>query len=94
MVFFTVKITGSRFISHLASVRTDVAFNRSWSWSNIVQYNNTDERVVLNSRLRYMPEAGKEVLLVLNHGSLLDEYDRFQSEFQEIVLKLSYTFRF
>jgi len=82
-----------RFKSRLASLRTDVAFDSRWSWSNIVQYNNSDDRIAFNSRLKYMPDAGKQVLLILNHGAMRED-DRFRSESSELNLKLSYTFRY
>lgn len=85
--------TGS-FTLHLASLRTDIAFNPRWSWINLVQYNNADEAIGINSRLRYVPEAGREMILVLNHNSDVDPHNRFASVASELNLKLHYTFRY
>ena len=89
-----VDLPSGSFTSHLASLRSDVAFNSKWSWSNIVQYDNTSEAFGINSRLRYLPEAGKEVVLVLNHGGSVDPDNRFSSDYSGLNLKLSYTFRY
>ena len=89
-----VDLPSGSFTAHLASLRTDVAFNSRWSWSNLVQYDNTAERIGVNSRLRYIPEAGKEMILVLNHGADVDIDNRPHSTHNELNLKISYTFRY
>lgn len=89
-----VDLPSGSFTSHLASLRTDVAFNARWSWSNLVQYNNTADFLGVNSRLRYVPEAGREMILVLNHGVDVDPLNRLQSTTNELNLKVSYTFRY
>jgi hypothetical protein len=85
--------TGS-FTSRLASLRTDIAFNSRWSWSNLLQYDNTAEVAGMNSRLRYLPEAGKEIVLVLNHGVTINPDNSFTSTESDLNLKISYTFRY
>lgn len=89
-----VDLPSGSFTSHLASLRTDVAFNSKWSWSNFAQYDNTSDAFGVNSRLRYVPEAGQEVMLVLNHGGLVDATNNFSSTQSDINLKFSYTFRY
>ncbi len=89
-----VDLPSGSFTSHLASLRTDIAFNSRWSWSSLVQYDNTDDVFGINSRLRYMPEAGQEMVLVLNHGGDVDPENRFHSTYSDINLKVSYTFRY
>jgi hypothetical protein len=44
------------------------------------------------SRLRYEPVAGREMLLVLNHGSGIENDNSLFSTNREIVLKVSHTF--
>jgi len=85
--------TGS-FTSHLASLRSDIAFNSRWSWSNLLQYDNTAEIVGINSRLRYIPEAGREMIFVLNHGSSVSPDNHLSSTQNDLNLKFSYTFRY
>lgn len=89
-----VDLPSGSFSLHLASLRTDLAFNSQWSWVNLVQYNNADEAVGINSRLRYIPEAGREMVLVVNHNSAVDPDNRFTSVASELNLKLAYTFRY
>ncbi|MBT8099307.1 MAG: carbohydrate binding family 9 domain-containing protein, partial [Gammaproteobacteria bacterium] len=89
-----VDLPSGSFTSHLASLRTDIAFNSRWSWINLVQYNNTADVIGVNSRLRYLPEAGKEMVLVLNHRADVDLSNRFSSNESELNLKISYTFRY
>ncbi|MDH3276115.1 MAG: carbohydrate binding family 9 domain-containing protein [Gammaproteobacteria bacterium] len=90
----TVELPNGRFTSHLGRLRTDIAFNARWSWSNLIQYDNVAEVVGVSSRLRYEPVAGREMLLVLNHGSSIENDNNLFSTNQEIVLKASYTFRY
>jgi len=89
-----VEMPSGDFTSHLASLRSDIAFNSRWSWSNLLQYDNTAEAVGINSRLRYIPEAGKEMVFVFNHGASIDSSNRLTSTASELNLKLSYTFRY
>ncbi len=89
-----VVLPSGSFRSHLGSLRTDVAFNSRWSWSSFLQYDNTAEALGINSRLRFMPEAGKEFVFVLNHGLSVDEQNRLSTTRNDINLKLSYTFRY
>ena len=89
-----VDLPSGSFTSHLASLRSDLAFDSRWSWSNLVQYDNAAELLGVNSRLRYIPEAGREVVLVLNHGASLDPGNRLSSTQSDLSLKLSYTFRY
>lgn len=89
-----VQLPSGDFALHLASLRTDIAFNSKWSWINLVQYNNGADVIGVNSRLRYLPEAGREMVLVLNHRADVDLENRFSSTISELNLKLSYTFRY
>ena len=89
-----VEMPDGNFTSHLASLRSDIAFNSRWSWSNLVQYDNTAEAFGVNSRLRYMPEAGKEMVLVFNHAASVGPSNQLSSLQNELNLKLSYTFRY
>jgi hypothetical protein len=89
-----VDLPSGSFTSHLASLRTDIAFDSKWSWSNLVQYDNTSDVYGLNSRLRYIPEAGQEMVLVLNHGGIVDPVNHLSSTQSDLNLKFSYTFRY
>jgi hypothetical protein len=89
-----VEMPSGEFTSHLASLRSDIAFNSRWSWSNLLQYDNTAEAFGINSRLLYIPEAGKEMVFVFNHGASVDPSNRLSSTRSQLNLKLAYTFRY
>jgi hypothetical protein len=89
-----VDLPSGSFTSHLGSLRTDIAFNSRWSWSNLFQYDNTSDVFAINSRLRYIPEAGRELLLVLNHGANVDPGNHLESTQNELNVKVGYTFRY
>ncbi len=89
-----VDLPSGSFTSHLGSLRGDIAFNSKWSLSNFFQYDNTSDKFLLNSRLRYLPEAGQEVALVLNHGGVVDPANHLHSTDSTLNLKVSYTFRY
>jgi hypothetical protein len=89
-----VDLPSGSFTAHLASLRTDIALDSKWSWSNFMQYDNTSDSFGINSRLRYVPEAGQEMMLVLNHGGVVDQDNNFSSTQSDMILKVSYTFRY
>ena len=89
-----VDLPSGSFTSHLASLSSDIAFNSRWSWSNLLQYDNTADVMAINSRLRYIPEAGRELILVLNHGADIDPSNHLSSTRSDVNLKVSYTFRY
>jgi hypothetical protein len=65
------------------------------TWSNRIQYDNVSEGVGLNSRLHWIPEAGREAYLVLNWGMAdPDKDNEFSSTHADLTLKYNYTFRF
>ena len=72
-----------------------INFTPELSWANIVQYDNVSEGIGINSRLRWIPEAGREGFLVLNWGMVdLDKDNDFTSINGDLSLKFNYTFRF
>lgn len=90
-----VDLPQGRFITRLASVRADLAFTSTWYWENFLQYDNVSESIGVNSIVRWVPEAGRDILLVLNRQ--LEDFDRnnrFNSLYSELTFKLGYTFRF
>lgn len=93
-----VDLPGGSFVNRLAQLRFNVAFNAQWSWLNLVQYDNVSDTVGLNSRLRWIPVAGREIFMVFNRGWNVDSMNRppdsSVSLRSELVLKASYTFRF
>jgi hypothetical protein len=77
------------------SIQADVAFSSQLSWVTRIQYDNVSEMMGVNLRLHWIPEAGREAFIVLNHN--LEDFDldnRFHSAAAEAAVKMAYTFRF
>jgi hypothetical protein len=90
-----VELPQGDFTTRLASLRANVAFTNTWFWENFLQYDNVSHSLGLNSILRWMPLAGREVLLVVNREFQDFTRDRtFTSVSGDITFKASYTFRF
>jgi hypothetical protein len=86
--------TGS-FTARLSRLRVDLVFSATLAWTSFVQYDNVSELIGINSRLHWIPEAGREMYLVFNQG--LQDFDRdgrFRSTQSDVVAKAGYTFRF
>jgi hypothetical protein len=86
-----VDLPSGSFTVHLASLGADIAYNPRCSWSNLIQYNNTDHFFGCNSRLRFIPEAGRETVLLFNYGAEVDAHNHLSSTANAINLKASYT---
>jgi hypothetical protein len=85
----------TRFITRVVRLQLDAVFSSTLSWTNLIQYDNQSEIIGLNSRLHWIPVAGREAYLVINHN--LQDFDRddsFHTAFGEVTIKYSYTFRF
>ena len=83
------------FITRLMSLTTEVNFSSTVSWVSLTQYDNVSEVLGVNTRLHWIPRAGQEGLIVLNHSLQdRDKDNSFRSELADLSLKLSYTFRF
>ena len=53
------------------------------------------ETMGINARLHWIPEAGREAFIVLNHNLQdFDRNNRFNSASADLALKFNYTFRF
>ena len=90
-----VDLPQGDFISRLATLNFDIAFNTRWSWENFIQYDNVSDTVGLNSILRWIPRAGQETVFVVNtQQEDFDRDGRFRSYTSDLTLKLSYTFRY
>jgi len=90
-----VDLPQGDFITRLARLNVDIAFNTAWSWENFLQYDNDSNTVGVNSILRWIPRAGRETVLAVNTQH--EDFDRdgnFRSYTSDLTLKLSYTFRF
>jgi hypothetical protein len=57
------------------------------------QYDNVSAEFSLDSRLRYIREAGRELALVFTHGAIANG-GSYRTRFNDAVLKVTSTFRF
>lgn len=90
-----IELPEGDFTLRLARLGLDVIFSNKLSWANLVQYDNDSETVGINSRLHWIPQAGREAFVVLNHNLQdLDRNDSFHSTLADLSIKFSYTFRF
>ncbi len=90
-----VELPTGSFNTRLVTFRTDVVFSATASWSTLIQYDNVSESMGLNTRLNWIPQAGREIFIVLNHNLQdLDLNNRFESALADFAIKVNYTFRF
>ena len=93
--FNDIELPHGAFVSRLTRLRTDVVFSSRLSWVNLLQWDNDTDELGINSRLHWIPQAGREVYLVLNHN--LEDHDEdgsYRSMNADLTGKLNYTFRF
>ena len=90
-----VELPQGNFKTELASTELDVVFSNTVSWVNLIQYDNVSESIGLSSRLHWVPQAGRNIYLVLNHN-FSEQFadDGYHSTTSDVTLKADYTFRF
>ena len=94
-IYNNIDLPEGSFNSRLARIGLDFVFSNTLSWVNLLQYDNDSEIVGINSRLHWIPQAGREAFIVLNHNLRdLNRNDSFHSTQADLNLKFSYTFRF
>jgi hypothetical protein len=90
-----VELPDGDFTTRLLRAQFDIVFSNTLSWVNLVQYDNVSETIGINSRLHWLPQAGRNVYFVLNHNYEERIADRnFHSTTTDLTLKADYTFRF
>lgn len=90
-----VDLPQGSFVTRLTRLRTDIVFSSRLSWVNLFQWDNVSNTLGINSRLHWVPQAGRDLFLVLNHNLMdIDGNRTFRSESAELALKFNYTFRF
>jgi len=90
-----IELPGGSFITRLMTARADVAFTATWYWENFVQYDTVSDSIGINSIMRWIPQAGREMVLVVNRDYVdFDDSGDFRTSTGDIAAKISYTFRF
>ncbi len=93
--FNDVSLPQGDFDVRLVQVGMDVILSSRLSWVNLVQYDNASETAGINSRLHWIPEDGRELFIVLNHG--LQDFDldnNFHSKVADFTIQYRHTFRY
>lgn len=91
----SLPVTGGDFDVRLVSANANYAFNSKWSWINLIQYDNFSNVAGLNSRLRWNPQAGEDLYLVINYNFQTEGvFSNLSSNNSEVVLKYTKTLRF
>jgi hypothetical protein len=90
-----IELPTGNFIVRISSLRAQWVFSNTLSWVNLFQYDNVSETVGFNSRLHWIPRAGREGFIVVNHNlEDRNKNDSFHSAGADFSVKFSYTFRF
>ena len=89
-----LQFNDTNYYTRVITGRVNVAFNSRWAWTNSLQYDNFSEEMSINSRLRWIPQAGRELTFVANRSFVRELSGRFRSLTQELVLKAVYLIRF
>ena len=90
-----VELPNGSFTTRLSTLRANVAFTNAWAWENFLQYDNVSYTLGMNSILRWMPRAGREVIFVVNREFADYTRDRsFTSISGDITFKFGYTIRY
>ena len=90
-----IDLPQAAFVTRITSLRTDIVFSSRLSWVNLVQWDSDSDVLGIHSRLHWIPEAGREAYVVLNHNLEDENGDRnFHSSRADLTLKFNYTFRY
>lgn len=90
-----ISLPGGDFNVRLVSANANFAFTSKWSWINLVQYDNASSTMGVNSRLRWNPQAGEDLFIVLNYNFDSEGvFTHLSRETAEIALKYTKTFRY
>jgi hypothetical protein len=90
-----ITLPYGNFKTSLVSLRADIAFTSTWYWENFVQYDDVSDNLGVNSIMRWVPDAGREFVLVVNRDFIdIDQTRSFVSRSTDLAAKISYTFRF
>lgn len=90
-----IELPQGDFTTRLSSVNSQVAFSPTLYWISLIQYDNISEEIGINTRLQWVPRAGQEAFIVLNHNVQdTDQDNRFHTAYSDLSLKFRYTFRF
>lgn len=88
----TLDLPGGEFTKRLTRVGSELAISRDWAW--LAQDDNVTRELGFNSRLRWMPKAGRELSFVFNNVQARRADNSYKTLLDDYRLKLTYTLRF
>ena len=90
-----INLPSGSFVTRQTTINADIAFTSTLYWENLVQYDNVSDSIGINSIMRWIPLAGREVVFVVNRDFVdFEETNDFVSSTQDLAFKANYTFRF
>ena len=93
--FNDISLPAGDFTTRIVSGTAEIAFNSFLSWVTLLQYDNVSEVMGLQTRLVWVPRAGRKYFLVANRGLQdVDKDGHFSLVSTEISLRAGYTWRF
>ena len=91
--YHDVDLLEGSFTNRLMTLHNEIVFSSKWAWVTLAQYDNVSNELGVHSRLHWIPRAGREMFVVLNHN-FIEQDNHFRSTDSQLVLKFNYTFRF
>ena len=88
-----IRLDEGDFTTRLVTARVNISFSSQLFWDTFAQYDNGSQEVLVNSRLRWLIEDGREVFLVFN-PSFHARHDRLAWQSSEAIVKVSWNFRY
>lgn len=93
-----ISFPQQKFTVKTASLKVDIAFSPELFWNNWVQYNNVSDEISVYSRFVWQRTPFNSFNVVVNQGYIKGndalEHNGFNKASQDIILKLSYMWRF
>jgi hypothetical protein len=95
--YINFRTRNDEFVAHLAGVKALAMISTKLTVSAFVQYNNTDNKVFNNFRIRYNPREGNDLFIVYNEGYHTNRYREVPtlpvSDLSRLVVKYTHTFQ-
>jgi hypothetical protein len=90
-----IDLPQGEFDVKIISANVNYAFNSKWSWVNLIQYDNASSSAGVNSRIRWNPQAGEDLYIVINYNfDSLGVFNDMSPAAADFALKYTKTFRF
>jgi Domain of unknown function (DUF5916)/Carbohydrate family 9 binding domain-like len=90
-----IELPYGSFITRLSRLTTEINFTSNLNWINLAQYDDVSEVFGMQSRLQWIPQAGREFFLVVNRNyEDFNKDNSFSPVITDVTVKGTYTFRF